>query len=122
MIDISDQNALLANQNGLSEKMFINRVNGTGQPMGRIHSTKGIRWGINQSIEVNTDQLLLTSTGKDPNIISYRKAINPNASSKNNMLHSRLASAKISANKTPGNLVNSLPNSNVELNDRVDTC
>lgn len=63
--------------------------------MGRIHSMKGIKWGMNQSMDVNTDLLLLTASGKDPNIISYRKAMISNASSKNNLTNNRLASAKI---------------------------
>ena len=83
---------------------------------------KGIKWGINQSIDANKDLLLLTSSGKDPNIISYRKAMDTNTSSKNNLTHNRLASAKISM-KPPTKLVNSQPklNFNVELNDRVDS-
>ena len=85
-------------------------------------SMKGIKMGANQSIEINTDKLLLTTSGKDPNIISYRKAINSNETPNNyTQNYGRLASAKVGG-KPKGKLINSSHprfNVNVDLDDRV---
>ena len=108
-LDYNDKNGMLTtNPNVSSDANFTKRGSGPGpnQPMGRnmSMSTKGIKWGNNQSIDVNTDKLLLTTTGKDPNIISYRKALNSNDTSNNN--YGRLASAKVGG-KPRGKLINS---------------
>lgn len=83
-IDYNDKTGMLmmTNQNVSSEVNLTKRGSGPGptQAMARNHSMsmKGIKLGTNQSIEINTDKLLLTTSGKDPNIISYRKAVNSN--------------------------------------------
>ena len=54
---------------------------------------------MNRSIDVNTDQLKLSTTGLEPNIISYRKPDqndNPNRMSSTQKIRAaRMASAKI---------------------------
>ena len=65
--DYNDKNFMKMHLNASSEANFSKRGSGPGPApeRGRIHSMsmKGIRWGNNQSIDVNTDKLLLTTSG-----------------------------------------------------------
>ena len=67
-VDYNDKNFMKMHFNASSEANYSKRGSGPGpghDVRGRIHSMsmKGIRWGNNQSIDVNTDKLLLTTSG-----------------------------------------------------------
>ena len=75
----------------------------SGRLIDRIQSMKGIsKKGFNKSIDVNPDWLKLSTTGKEPNIISYRKPIERDekqvADKKSKQKSGRQASARVKSN------------------------